>query len=203
MRGIYYPPPFSGAYGDLSGKPTLGTAAEKDTGTTNGTIPLIGAGDKLAVSIMPAITINESYSVASEEAMLLLSANEGDFAMRSDVSKTYILAGADPSVLENWLQWNYPPDVVTSVDGAVGDGVRDVCGEHVRHFCSGGSMKARCAVCGTEIELSPEAAEFITQSDEIAQVRPLCNECGEQGHAEMVARINDRPEYVAMRAIGG
>lgn len=66
-------------------------------------------------------------------------------------------------------------------------------------------MKAKCANCGKEVELSAEAAEFISGSDSMVRVRPLCDECGERGYAEMelIFKINDRPEYVATRAIGG
>lgn len=39
----------SGAYGDLTGKPTLGTAAALNTGTASGTIPLLGASGLPAV----------------------------------------------------------------------------------------------------------------------------------------------------------
>lgn len=38
---------FGGAYADLSGKPTLGTAAALNTGTVSGTIPILGAGGAL------------------------------------------------------------------------------------------------------------------------------------------------------------
>ncbi|MHB9105757.1 MAG: hypothetical protein ACYDCO_01760 [Armatimonadota bacterium] len=109
------------AWGDVTGKPAFGTAALKDTGTTSGTVPLVGAGDKLASALMPAITINQSYSVASQAAMLALTCEEGDFAMRTDLGKTFILTGADPSVLGNWTEWQYPADLVTSVEGDTGD----------------------------------------------------------------------------------
>ena len=41
-----------GDLADLSIIPTLGTAAFEDTGTTDGTIPVIGAGDKLSNSLL-------------------------------------------------------------------------------------------------------------------------------------------------------
>ena len=44
---------FSGAYADLSGKPTLGTAAALATGTTSGTIPVLGVGGILPSGVLP------------------------------------------------------------------------------------------------------------------------------------------------------
>lgn len=48
---------FSGNYADLTGKPTLGTVADKNTGTTSGTIPIIGADGKLPASVVPSTTV--------------------------------------------------------------------------------------------------------------------------------------------------
>ncbi|MFG6514415.1 hypothetical protein ACGYKD_11470 [Sulfitobacter sp. TB366] len=50
---------FNGAYGDLTGKPSLGTAATKNTGTTEGTIPLIGVGGKIPGSVVPLPDLGE------------------------------------------------------------------------------------------------------------------------------------------------
>jgi hypothetical protein len=43
-----------------------------------------------------------TYTAASQAAMLALTANLGDVAFRTDENRTYILSGADPSVLANW-----------------------------------------------------------------------------------------------------
>lgn len=59
---------------------------------------------QLEESQLPAKAITETYNVASEAAMLALSAQIGDIAIRTDTNKTYILAQADPTVLANWLE---------------------------------------------------------------------------------------------------
>ena len=41
----------------------LGTAASKNTGTTSGTIPILGAGGKLNTSVLPAIAISDTFVV--------------------------------------------------------------------------------------------------------------------------------------------
>lgn len=109
------------AYSSLSGRPTLGTAASKDTGTASGNIPILDANGKLAEAVIPALALNEAFPVASQSAMLALDAQKGDIAIRSDLNKAFILGGnGDPSVLGNWLELLTPTDTVLSVNGKTG-----------------------------------------------------------------------------------
>ena len=75
---------------------------------------------KVPLSQLPAIAITDTYVVASQAAMLAVSAQTGDVAVRTDESVTYILAGSDPSVLSDWQELLSPPDSVSSVDGLTG-----------------------------------------------------------------------------------
>ena len=59
---------------------------------------------KVPVSQLPAITITDTFPVASEAAMLSLDAQKGDIALRTDVSKTFILVNEPATVLSNWLE---------------------------------------------------------------------------------------------------
>jgi hypothetical protein len=43
-----------------------------------------------------------TFNVASQVAMLALSARMGDLAIRSDEKITYVLQGQNPTVLDNW-----------------------------------------------------------------------------------------------------
>ena len=52
--------------------------------------------------------------------MLALTAQQGDVCLRTDESKTYILAGTDPKVLANWKLWLTPGCDVLSVNGKTG-----------------------------------------------------------------------------------
>lgn len=88
-------------------------------GAANGVASLDGNA-KIPSDQLPAIAINDTYVVASEAAMLALTAEKGDVAIRSDENKNYILAAEPASVLANWFQLLVPPDAVTSVDGRVG-----------------------------------------------------------------------------------
>ena len=98
----------------------LGTAASKDTGTASGTIPILGANGKLNTSVLPAIAISDTFVVATEAAMLALTAEVGDIAIRTDLNKSFILKADGASTLANWQELLTPTDAVTSVAGKTG-----------------------------------------------------------------------------------
>lgn len=75
---------------------------------------------KLATSQIPALAITDTFVVVSQVAMLALTAQTGDIAIRSDESKTYILQGADSTILANWIQLQTPASSVLSVNSQTG-----------------------------------------------------------------------------------
>lgn len=103
---------------DISG---FGTAAAKNVGTAAGQIPILDANGKLSDSVIPAIAISEPHTVASETEMLALTAQEGDIAIRTDGTGTWILKQEPASTLANWVQLKAPTDVATSVNGKTGN----------------------------------------------------------------------------------
>ena len=88
-------------------------------GVANG-YPSLGADIKIPTAYLPALAITDTSVVASELLMLALTAETGDVAVRSDLNKTYILAGTDPSVLGDWQEMLTPTDAVISVNGETG-----------------------------------------------------------------------------------
>ena len=98
----------------------LGTAAQKNAGAAAGNVPLIGADGKLDTSIMPQLAITDIFDADSKDAMLALTAQQGDVCRRTDEGKTYILAGNDPSVEANWKLFLMPECDVVSVNGKTG-----------------------------------------------------------------------------------
>jgi hypothetical protein len=68
-------------------------------------------------SQIPAVAITDTFVVASQAAMLALTAQTGDVAVRTDLSKSFILKGSDPTVLANWQELLSPSGYVTAVSG--------------------------------------------------------------------------------------
>lgn len=67
-------------------------------------VATVGDDGKVPVDQLPAVAITDTFPVASQEAMLSLTAQPGDVAIRSDVSKSFILMSAPASVLGNWKE---------------------------------------------------------------------------------------------------
>jgi hypothetical protein len=88
-------------------------------GANDGIASLDSTG-KLPTSQLPALAISTVYVVASEAAMLALPSDIGEIAIRTDVSKSFILSASPASTLANWKELLTPPDAVLSVDGATG-----------------------------------------------------------------------------------
>jgi len=98
----------------------LGTKVNNsEKGAANG-VATLGADSKLTASQIPAIAITDTFVVASEAAMLALTCEQGDVAVRTDVSKSYILVSGLPSVLANWQELLTPMSPVQSVNGQTG-----------------------------------------------------------------------------------
>lgn len=91
----------------------LGTASTKNVGTAAGNVPVLDANGKLSTSILPALALVDVYTVDSEAAMLALNAQQGDIAIRTDESKTYILSKEPASTLANWTELLFPISVTS------------------------------------------------------------------------------------------
>ena len=88
-------------------------------GYANGLAPLDGSG-KVPTDHLPALAISETSVVNSQSAMLALTAQVGDIAVRTDVNKSFILTATPASTLGNWQELLTPTDAVLSVDGVTG-----------------------------------------------------------------------------------
>lgn len=88
-------------------------------GVLSTNVPLMTAG-KLSASVLPAIAVTDTFVVNTQAAMLALSAETGDVAVRTDLNKSFILKGASPGVLANWQELLTPTDLVQSVNGLTG-----------------------------------------------------------------------------------
>jgi hypothetical protein len=93
-------------------------------GAVNG-VASLGADGKVPTAQLPALAITETFVVNSQAAQLALAAQQGDVAVRTDLSKSFILAGTDPSVLGDWQELLTPPNAVLSVNSQSGVVVLD------------------------------------------------------------------------------
>jgi hypothetical protein len=88
-------------------------------GAVNGIAELDGNG-LVPTHHLPALAISHTSVVASQAAMLALTAQVGDVAVRTDVNKSFILTADPASTLANWQELLSPTDAVLSVDGNTG-----------------------------------------------------------------------------------
>lgn len=88
-------------------------------GAANG-VATLDADSKIPAAQLPAIAISDTFVVASQVAMLALTAEVGDIAVRTDLNKSFILKTAGASTLANWQELLTPTDSVLSVDGRTG-----------------------------------------------------------------------------------
>ena len=89
-------------------------------GAANG-VATLGSDSKLPSSQLPPLAITDTFVVASQVAMLALTAQVGDIAVRTDQSKTYILQTAGATTLSHWVELESSGlGQVISVDGQTG-----------------------------------------------------------------------------------
>lgn len=104
-----------GAADANAAKTSLGLAAVATSGSasdiTTGTLP---------TSVMPNLAINDVFVVASQAAMLALTAQRGDIAKRTDLNgQAFVLQTDSPGTLADWIALNTTSDV-SSVNGQTG-----------------------------------------------------------------------------------
>lgn len=78
-------------------------------------------GGVIPTAQIPSLAVTEFLgTVANEAAMLALTGQYGDWAIRSDTGSTWIITGSDPTQLSNWTAISYPTSPVSSVNGQTG-----------------------------------------------------------------------------------
>jgi hypothetical protein len=82
--------------------------------------PTLDGAGLIRTNQLPALAISQTFPVASQVAMLALTAERGDVAIRSDLNKSFILSTDSPSTLADWLELLTPTDAVLSVNTKTG-----------------------------------------------------------------------------------
>ena len=99
---------------------SLGYTAENvaNKGAVSGYASLDITG-KVPIAQIPAAILTNTFVVASQAAMLALAANTGDVAIRTDTTQTFILQGADPTVLGDWVVMLFPVTAWGTITGTL------------------------------------------------------------------------------------
>ena len=105
--------------GALKSFAQVGTVLATEKGVANGVATLDATGKVPSAQLGP-LAITETYVAANQAAMLALSAQTGDVAVRSDLNKSFILKGSNAALLADWQELLTPTDTVLSVNGFTG-----------------------------------------------------------------------------------
>jgi hypothetical protein len=90
--------------------------------SANGVASLDSSG-KVPQSQLPSIAITETFVVDSEAEQLALNAQEGDVAIRTDISTSFIHNVGTAGTMADWTQLTSPADGVLTVNGDAGPNV--------------------------------------------------------------------------------
>ena len=139
-------------------------------GTGSGNIPVLNASGKLADSVIPSIAITDTFVVATEAAMLALTAEVGDVAIRTDLKKSFILQTSPASVLANWQELKTPTDTVNSVNGQTGAvvlGGGDLLVETASNVTGGADIKTTDTIDGALGKLNTKLGDKLDKNTAI------------------------------------
>jgi hypothetical protein len=73
----------------------------------------------LPTAVLPPLAVNDTFTPATQAAMLALTAQRGDIAIRQDNGKTYVLSTDSPGTLADWKEIT-AAGAVSSVNGETG-----------------------------------------------------------------------------------
>lgn len=96
-----------------------GAQPKSEKGQANGYASLDGSG-KIPESQIPAVAITDTFVVNNQAAMLALTVQRGDIAVRTDLNKSFVLQVEPASAIGNWVELRTPTDAVLSVAGKTG-----------------------------------------------------------------------------------
>ena len=78
-------------------------------------------GGLVPTSQLPSLAVTEYLgTVANQTALLALTGQKGDWAIRTDTGSTWVIVGTNPSVIGDWVELATPADAVSSVNGYTG-----------------------------------------------------------------------------------
>lgn len=110
--------------GQIADQPDLAAALAlrllaSEKGAANG-VASLGPDGKLPSSQLPPVAITSTFVVNSQAAQLALVVEEGDVAIRTDLSRSYIRNAGTAGTMADWNELLTPTDAVVSVNGQTG-----------------------------------------------------------------------------------
>lgn len=93
---------------------------QPEKGAPGGVATLESESGRLPADQLPAVAVTETFIVNSENAMLALSAQIGDLAVREDTNQTFVLQGTNAGLLSSWQEIITPTPALSTlpdVDG--------------------------------------------------------------------------------------
>lgn len=111
-------------------------------------------GGVVPTSQLPALAITTFLgTVANQTAMLALSGQRGDFAIRTDTGSTFVLTSDGGSTLSDWQELETPTDAIQTVNGQTGTVVLGPSDVSAVSATSGGTFSGNVEI-GTGIDLN-------------------------------------------------
>ncbi len=98
----------------------LSDKIDKDQKGVASGLASLGSDGKIPTSQLPALAINNTFTVSSQSSMLALTAQRGDIAIRTDLGKSYILSADAPATLGNWKELIANPALDAATTSAAG-----------------------------------------------------------------------------------
>lgn len=86
----------------LAGYGIVDAISLSEKGAANG-VATLDINGQIPTSQLPALAVSDVFTAASQAAMLALTAQRGDFAVRTDIGSTFVLAAEPATTLSNWV----------------------------------------------------------------------------------------------------
>jgi hypothetical protein len=145
-------------------------------------------------SQLPPLAIKDTFVVSSQAAMLALTAQRGDIAIRTDQSKSYILQSDPASTLGNWLEIaGSGSGSVLSVDGQTGVVVLSgvyAAKTHAAQHASAGADPVSPASIGAETPTGAQTKATTAQAAAIADAATKYIPTTQKGAASGIASLD-------------
>lgn len=97
-----------------------GVVALSEKGAISG-VATLDPGGKIPAAQLPSVAVGEKFTAVNQAAMLALTVQIGDIAIRTDqAGARWMFVGTDPTALADWINLEDAADAVSTVFGRAG-----------------------------------------------------------------------------------